>query len=169
MGDPGFLDRSQDDWCSLCPNCAFPSSQDTDGGVPSRSSAIADDSIGSSAVVPAVSESRDEDAIPEFMSYDQKMAEAKRQLAHGPEPLMKTVEWRQVVQGLTPVERNPLAPPPLTWDTTPPSSFERDYFQFVHALNLRAFSMRVQRSGLGTAALRVFLLRVQGFMLHLAR
>ena len=62
MSEPGFLDRSQDDWWSLCPNCAFPSSQDTDDGEPSRSVAIADDSLGSSAVVPAVGQDMDASA-----------------------------------------------------------------------------------------------------------
>ena len=62
-----------------------------------------------------------------------------------------------------------MAPPPPTWESRPPSQFERDYFQFVHALDLRAFSTRVQRSGLGTAALRILLIRVHGFMPHLGR
>ena len=131
--------------------------------------AVADDSLGSSAVAPAASSAVDEDAIPENMSFEQKKAEVMRQLLHGPDPLMMTVEWRQIVQGLTPVERNPLAPPPLTWASSPPSQYEKDYFQFIYALDLRAFATRVQRSGLGKAALRIFLLRVHAFMLHLGR
>ena len=88
MGDPGFLDRSQEDWCSLCPNCAFPASQDTDGGDSSQSVALVNDSVGSLAVAPAAGVSADGDSVPEFMSFEQKIVDARRQLAHGPDPLM---------------------------------------------------------------------------------
>ena len=123
-------------------------------------------SFGSLAVAPAAGVSADEDSVPEFMSFEQKIVEARRQLAHGPDPLLKTVEWRQIVHGLTPVERNPLAPLPPSWDSSPPSAFESDYFQFVNALDLKAFSVRVQRSGRGIGALRVLVLRIHACMLH---
>ena len=93
--------------------------------------AIADDSLGSPVIAPAVSSPEEEEAVPEHMSFEQKQAEVMRQLVHGTSPMTKTVEWRQIVQGLTPVERNPLAPPPLSWDKSPSSPYERDYFQFV--------------------------------------
>ena len=94
------------------------------------------DSDGSAAVAPAAGPVVDEDASPEFMSFEQKKAEALRQLMHGPGPLVMAVEWRQVLQGLTPVERNPLAPLLPSWDSSPPSAFESEYFQFANALDL---------------------------------
>ena len=82
---------------------------------------------------------------------------------------MMAVKWRQILQGFTPVERNPLAPLPPSWDASPPSAVESDYFQFANALDLKAFSVRVQRSGLGTGALRVLVLRIHACMLHVVR
>ena len=77
MSEPGFLGQSQNDWCSLCPKCVSSPSGDSPRRVP-----IVDDSIGSSAVAlaagPSVGSAVDEDVVAEFMSYEQKKAEAMR-------------------------------------------------------------------------------------------
>ena len=92
MREPGYLNRSQDDWCSLCPTCAFPVSQDTDGGDSSQSVALVGDSSGSLTFAPVERVSEDGDSAPEYMSFEQKIVDARRQLAHGTNPLTKTVE-----------------------------------------------------------------------------
>ena len=95
-----------------------------------------------------------------YQTRDQLLASIVRQLFHGHGARTVLAEWRQQFQTFLSPDWSPVASFPAAWSTVPMTDEEREFFQFQHATDMRAFGRRMNMEGCSFAQLTIIRLRL---------